>query len=54
MEVPVRLTGRSKGVVAGGALRQSFRKLRLKALPANLPDEIVIDVTLLKLVINYM
>ena len=35
MEVPVRLTGRSKGVVAGGAFRQSFRKLkRLKALPA--------------------
>ena len=49
MEVPVILTGRSKGVVAGGALRQSFRKLKLKALPANLPDEIVIDVTSLKI-----
>ena len=49
MEVPVRLTGRAKGVVAGGALRQSFRKLKLKAIPANLPDEIVIDVTPLKI-----
>ncbi len=49
MEVPVRLTGRSKGVVAGGAMRQSFRKLKLKALPANLPDEIVVDVTALKI-----
>ncbi len=49
MEVPVRLTGRSKGVVAGGAMRQSFRKLKLKALPANLPDEIVVDVTPLKI-----
>jgi len=49
MEVPVRLTGRSKGVVAGGALRQSFRKLKLKALPGNLPDEIVVDVTSLKI-----
>lgn len=49
MEVPVRLTGRAKGVVAGGALRQSFRKLRLKAIPANLPDEIVVDVTPLKI-----
>lgn len=49
MEVPVRLVGRSKGVVAGGALRQSFRKLRLKAIPANLPDEIVVDVTPLKI-----
>lgn len=49
MEVPVRLTGRAKGVVSGGALRQSFRKLKLKALPANLPDEIVVDVTPLKI-----
>ena len=49
MEVPVRLTGRAKGVVAGGAMRQSFRKLKLKAFPANLPDEIVVDVTSLKI-----
>ena len=49
MEVPVRLTGRAKGVVSGGVLRQSFRKLKLKALPANLPDEIVVDVTPLKI-----
>ncbi len=49
IEVPVRLTGRSKGVVAGGALRLNMRKLRLKTLPANLPDEIVIDITKLKI-----
>ena len=49
MEVPVALTGRSKGVVAGGAMRQSFRKLKVKALPGNLPDEIVVDVTPLKI-----
>ncbi|WKS95166.1 50S ribosomal protein L25/general stress protein Ctc [Riemerella columbina] len=49
MEVPVRITGRARGVVAGGVLRQSFRKLKLKALPANLPDEIVIDVTKLRI-----
>lgn len=49
MEVPVRLTGRSKGVVAGGSLRQSFRKLKIKAIPADLPDEIVVDVTALKI-----
>ena len=49
MEVPVRITGRSKGVVAGGVLRQSFRKLKVKALPANLPDEVVVDVTPLKI-----
>lgn len=49
MEVPVRVTGRSKGVVAGGVLRQSFRKLKVKAVPANLPDEVVVDVTPLKI-----
>lgn len=49
MEVPVRITGRAKGVVAGGVLRQSFRKLKLKAVPANLPDEIVVDVTPLRI-----
>ncbi|MEN4759564.1 50S ribosomal protein L25/general stress protein Ctc [Chryseobacterium sp. C39-AII1] len=49
MEVPVRITGRSKGVVAGGVLRQSFRKLKVKAIPANLPDEVVVDVTPLRI-----
>lgn len=49
MEVPVKITGRAKGVVAGGVLRQSFRKLRVKAIPANLPDEIIVDVTPLKI-----
>ncbi len=49
MEVPVVLTGRAKGVVSGGAMRQTYRKLKVKALPANLPDEIVVDVTPLKI-----
>ena len=49
MEVPVRITGRAKGVVSGGAMRQTYRKLKIKALPANLPDEIVVDVTPLKI-----
>jgi len=49
MEVPVKITGRAKGVVAGGVLRQSYRKLKVKAIPANLPDEIVVDVTSLKI-----
>ena len=49
MDVPVKITGRARGVVNGGVLRQSFRKLRVKAIPANLPDEIVIDVTPLRI-----
>lgn len=49
MEVPVRLEGRSRGVVAGGVLRQPYRKVRVKALPGNLPDEVVIDITPLRI-----
>ncbi|MFC4686280.1 50S ribosomal protein L25/general stress protein Ctc [Epilithonimonas pallida] len=49
MDVPVRITGRARGVVAGGVLRQTFRKLKIKAIPANLPDEIVVDVTPLRI-----
>lgn len=30
-------------------MRQSFRKLKVKAIPGNLPDEIVVDVTPLKI-----
>ncbi|MDO5655218.1 MAG: 50S ribosomal protein L25/general stress protein Ctc [Flavobacteriaceae bacterium] len=45
INIPVRLTGRARGVQAGGVLRFNMRKLRVKALPANLPDEIVIDIT---------
>ena len=49
MEVPVRIVGRAKGVVSGGALRQTYRKLKVKAIPANLPDELVVDVTPLRI-----
>ncbi len=45
IDVPVKTVGRAKGVVVGGALRVNMRKLRVKAIPANLPDDITIDVT---------
>lgn len=38
MEVPVKVTGTSPGVLNGGVLRLNTRKLKVKALPANLPD----------------
>ena len=43
--IPVRLTGNAAGVKVGGKLAQSARKLTVKALEQNLPDEIVVDVT---------
>ena len=49
MEIPVRLVGKSKGVMVGGALRHNLRKLKVKALPANLPDFIEADITELEI-----
>ncbi|GGG34938.1 50S ribosomal protein L25/general stress protein Ctc [Bizionia arctica] len=49
MEIPVHFVGNSKGVKAGGVLRKNARKLRVKALPSNLPDFIEIDITPLKI-----
>ena len=38
MEVPVKITGTSPGVLLGGVLRLNQRRLKDKALPKNLPD----------------
>src|SRR5690554_6074368 len=45
MEIPVRTVGNSRGVRSGGVLRIVTRKLRIKALPENLPDFIEADIT---------
>ena len=49
MNIPVRLVGKSKGVMVGGALRHNIRKMRVKAVPANLPDFIEADITELEI-----
>lgn len=49
MEIPVKLQGFAEGVQAGGKLSLVVRKLKVKALPANLPGELVLDVTSLGL-----
>ncbi|WGH74829.1 50S ribosomal protein L25/general stress protein Ctc [Tenacibaculum tangerinum] len=49
MDIPVRLIGKSKGVMVGGALRHNLRKLKVKALPANLPDYIEANITELQI-----
>ena len=49
MDIPVVLTGNSVGVRAGGVLRRNRRKLRIKALPTNLPDNIQVDISKLKI-----
>jgi large subunit ribosomal protein L25 len=49
LNIPVNLVGNSRGVKNGGVLRRNNRKLRIKALPVNLPDFIEIDITPLKI-----
>jgi large subunit ribosomal protein L25 len=45
IEVPVRVEGNSIGVKEGGKLIQDSRKLKVKGIVKNIPDEIVLDVT---------
>jgi large subunit ribosomal protein L25 len=49
MDIPVHIIGTSKGVLNGGVLRKNQRKLRVKALPSNLPDYLEADITSLKI-----
>lgn len=49
VEIPVKVKGFAEGVQAGGKLTQVARKLKVKALPANLPSEVTLDVTTLGL-----
>ncbi|MGB3606772.1 MAG: 50S ribosomal protein L25/general stress protein Ctc [Psychroserpens sp.] len=49
MDIPVHIIGTSKGVLNGGILRRNRRKLRVKALPKNLPDFLEADITPLKI-----
>jgi large subunit ribosomal protein L25 len=49
MEVPVKTVGVSKGVLAGGVLRLNTRKLKVKALPKDLPDFIEANIAPLEM-----
>ncbi len=50
MDIPVVLQGAAPGVLnSGGVLSKNKRKLRVRALPANLPDTIEADISTLEL-----
>ncbi|MBD3638131.1 MAG: 50S ribosomal protein L25/general stress protein Ctc [Crocinitomicaceae bacterium] len=49
VNVPVTITGRSIGVLNGGKLSQIFRKLKVYAVPGELPDSIEVDITNLRI-----
>ena len=44
-KVPIRVTGRSKGVTKGGKLKKFRRHVKVAAKPGNVPVEVVVDIT---------
>lgn len=49
VEIPIRTKGVSPGVKEGGALVQVMRKVKVKANPEDLVDEVFVDISELKL-----
>jgi large subunit ribosomal protein L25 len=49
MNIPVKLHGNAPGVIGGGILRFPNRKLKVRALPKNLPDFINADISKLNI-----
>ncbi len=49
VKLPVRITGSSRGVMAGGKLMIVFRHLQCVGLPSALPDEITLDISKLRI-----
>lgn len=49
VKLPVRLTGSSRGVRAGGKLMQVFRHMQCQGLPSALPEEIKIDISQMRI-----
>lgn len=44
LEVPVKIVGKAPGILSGGTLVLNNRKLKIKALPKNLPDFVEADI----------
>lgn len=49
MNIPIKFEGTSPGVIKGGKLVQKVATLQVKALPKNLPDVIMVDISKLEL-----
>ncbi len=45
MSVPLKFTGNAPGVIKGGQLVKKFRKLNVHALPADMPESVVVDIS---------
>ncbi len=49
VDVPLRFTGNSPGVRAGGKLLQNVRRIKIKTTPEHLVDELTLDISELEL-----
>jgi large subunit ribosomal protein L25 len=49
VSLPIKLTGTSPGVIQGGRLKLKIRKLKLKAMLEDMPEEIVLSIAKLKI-----
>ena len=44
VSVPVKIEGVAPGIIKGGALSMVLKKLKVRAIPANLPDDVTVNV----------
>jgi large subunit ribosomal protein L25 len=49
INIPIKVTGDSVGVIAGGKLNIKKRSLKVKGLPNDLPENLIVDITNLKI-----
>jgi len=47
--LPVKIFGNSPGVIAGGRLQQKLRRMKIRGVVENLPEEIKVDISKLKI-----
>ena len=49
VEVPIHVTGKSKGEVLGGIVEMHLRSMKLECLPTQIPEEITVDISELEI-----
>ena len=49
VDLPIKLVGTAKGVLAGGRLVPMLRKLKVKGLVTELPDKVEVDISALEM-----
>jgi len=47
--VPVKTEGVAPGIIKGGTLTMTMKKLKVRAIPGNLPDAVIVDISNLEI-----